>query len=142
MSLAVKAMPKAAPKSVEKRKPGPAPKVISSDEKKMVIRAAALGMPMDRVAGIVGLAGDTAGWARLLDRDPELKAEIEKSRHKGELVLLDRIDSGENGWQGAAWLLERARGYVARASLEHTGKGGSALTIAHQVLTAVGEKEK
>ena len=128
--------------SLTQRKPGPVPRTISDEDKKVVLNAARLGMPMDRLAGIVGLEGNQSGWHLLLGRDPEFKLALERARHLGEAQLLGKIDSGESGWQGAAWLLERARGYVARASLEHTGKGGSQLTIAHQVLTAVGEKEK
>ena len=127
---------------VERRRPGPAPRCISNDDKKTILRAAALGMPVDRLAGIVGLSGNMGGWHRLLDRDPAFKESLEKARHTGEAELLFRIAGSEAGWQGAAWLLERARGYVARAALEHTGKGGTQITIAHQVMNAIGEKEK
>lgn len=127
---------------VERKRPGRVPRGISNEDKKTILQAARLGMPVDRLAGIVGLAGNMGGWHRLLDRDPEFKESLERERYTGEAMLLGRISSSEQGWQGAAWLLERARGYVARASLEHTGKGGSQLTIAHQLLSAVGEREK
>jgi hypothetical protein len=35
-------------------------------------------------------------------------------------------------------LLERTRGYVARASLEHTGKGGKELSVSGNLLGAFG----
>jgi hypothetical protein len=122
--------------------PGRVPRSISNEDKKTILTAARLGMPVDRLAGIVGLAGNMGGWHRLLDRDPEFKEALERERYTGEAMLLSRISCSEQGWQGAAWLLERARGYVARASMEHTGKGGSTLTIAHQLLSSVAERER
>jgi len=122
--------------------PGRVPRSISNEDKKTILTAARLGMPVDRLAGIVGLAGNMGGWHRLLDRDPEFREALERERYTGEAMLLSRISCSEQGWQGAAWLLERARGYVARASMEHTGRGGTALTIAHQLLTSVAERER
>lgn len=116
---------------------------FTGDTKKTALEAAALGMSLDKVAVLIGFRwGDDTGFRNWLAKHPEAEREIRDAQVRGEFRLQSRIHDAENGWQGAAWLLERTRGYVAKASIEHTGKGGSALTIAHQVLTAVGEKEK
>lgn len=116
--------------------------LVSEETKKKMLLGVRLGMPLERVIPLAGMPGDGGSWRAFLAKDPAFAAAIQEAKSAGEIELLNRVHSSEVGWQGAAWLLERARGYVARASLEHTGKGGSALTIAHQVLTAVGEKEK
>lgn len=115
---------------------------LSDETKKKILLGVKLGMPVERLIPLAGIQGDGGAWRTLLAREPEFSKDLAEARSEGEIELLNRVHSSEVGWQGAAWLLERARGYVARASLEHTGKGGSQLTIAHQVLTAVGEKEK
>ncbi len=115
---------------------------LTEDTKKKMIMGVRLGMPIERVIPLAGIKGDGGAWRTLLSRHPKFAEELQEAKHAGEIELLGRVASADHGWQGAAWLLERARGYVARASLEHTGKGGSQLTIAHQLLSAVGEREK
>ncbi len=127
---------------VVRKKPGPVPKRISEEDKKRMIAGIECGIPVERLLPLVGLQPSSGGWSRLLQREPEFAREIELAKSRGEIDLVLGVRAGGQGWQGAAWLLERARGYVARASLEHTGKGGSQLTIAHQLLSAVGEREK
>lgn len=127
---------------VERKKPGRVPKRISDEDKKRMIAGIECGIPVERLLPLVGLQPSSGGWSRLLQREPEFAREIELAKSRGEIDLVLGVRAGGQGWQGAAWLLERARGYVARASLEHTGKGGSQLTIAHQLLSAVGEREK
>ena len=63
---------------------------------------------------------------------------IKQAQFEGELELTSVVRQCGNGWQGSAWLLERTRGYVARASLEHTGKGGKELSISGSLLGAFG----
>lgn len=116
--------------------------LVSDETKKKMIMGVRLGMPVERVIPLAGMPGDGGSWRAFLAKDPEFAAALQEAKHAGEIELLGRVASADHGWQGAAWLLERARGYVARASLEHTGKGGSQLTIAHQLLSAVGEREK
>ena len=127
---------------VERRKPGRVPLSVSEELKKRVIAGIECGVPLERLYPLLGLPPSASGWSRLLQRDPAFAKEVEEAKSRGEIDLVLSVRTGSQGWQGAAWLLERARGYVARASLEHTGKGGSQLTIAHQLLSAVGEKEK
>lgn len=122
-----------------KRKTGRPEKSVSSEQKKIALRAAYLGMPEDRVAVLCGFScGNPAGWGQYLVRHPEFKRELESARVTGEVEMQGRVLDAGNGWQGSAWLLERTRGYVARASLEHTGKGGKELSVSGNLLGAFG----
>ena len=114
-------------------------KSVSSEQKKIALRAAYLGMPEDRVAVLCGFScGNPAGWGAYLSRHPDFKMELESARVTGEVEMQGRVLDAGNGWQGSAWLLERTRGYVARASLEHTGKGGKELSVSGNLLGAFG----
>ena len=116
---------------------------ISAEQKKTATRAAYLGMPEDRIAIICGFAsGNPTGWGQYLIRHPEFKRELESARVTGEVEMQGRVLDAGNGWQGSAWLLERTRGYVARASLEHTGKGGKELSVSGNLLGAFGGQSK
>jgi hypothetical protein len=126
-----------------KRKTGRPEKSVSSEQKKIALRAAYLGMPEDRVAVLCGFScGNPAGWGAYLSRHPDFKMELESARVTGEVEMQGRVLDAGNGWQGSAWLLERTRGYVARASLEHTGKGGKELSISGSLLGAFGGQSK
>ena len=118
-------------------------KVVSPEAKKTAIQAAYLGMPEERIAIVCGFAdGSGTGWGQWLVRNPTFAAELRQARVTGEVEMQRKVLDAPNGWQGAAWLLERTRGYVARQQLEHSGPGGKALTIAHQVLAAVQHGER
>ena len=118
-------------------------KVVSPEDQKDACEAAYLGMPEERIAILCGFTdGGGAGWGQYLVRNPEFAGRIRIARSKGELEMQRRILSGDGGWQGSAWLLERTRGYVARQQLEHSGPGGKSLTIAHQVLAVVNPAER
>ena len=126
-----------------KRKTGRPEKSVSSEQKKIALRAAYLGMPEDRVAVLCGFScGNPAGWGQYLIRHPDFKRELESARVTGEVEMQGRVLDAGNGWQGSAWLLERTRGYVARASLEHTGKGGKELSVSGNLLGAFGGQSK
>jgi hypothetical protein len=126
-----------------KKKVGRPEKSVSSEQKKIALRAAYLGMPEDRVAVLCGFScGNPAGWGQYLMRHPEFKRELESARVTGEVEMQGRVLDAAIGWQGSAWLLERTRGYVARASLEHTGKGGKELSISGSLLGAFGGGNK
>jgi hypothetical protein len=124
---------------VEKRRVGRPEIQISAEQKKTACRAAYLGMPEDRIAIICGFAsGNPTGWGQYLMRHPDFKMELESARVTGEVEMQGRVLDAGNGWQGSAWLLERTRGYVARAQLEHTGKGGKELSVSGALLGAFG----
>jgi len=124
---------------VGKRKTGRPLKSVSEENKKMALEAARLGMPMERVAVLAGFPTNSSGtWSQFLTRNPDFAAELERVRSIGELELTRVVSNCGPGWQGSAWLLERTRGYVARASLEHTGKGGKELSVSGALLGAFG----
>ena len=130
-------------KRVGKARGGRPEKQVTDDMKKTATRAAYLGMPHDRVAILCGFSSaNPTGWGQYLVRHPEFAQELESARARGEVEMQGRVLDASNGWQGAAWLLERTRGYVARASLEHTGKGGKELSISGSLLGAFGGQGK
>jgi len=121
-----------------KKKIGRPLKILSTDVTKKAIEAARLGIPIERIAIGCGFWNNGAGWQAYLVRNPKFASELEQARFEGELELTSVVRQCGNGWQGSAWLLERTRGYVARASLEHTGKGGKELSISGNLLGAFG----
>jgi len=97
-------------------------------------------MPADRIAILCGFAaGAETQWARWLAANPDFKEELDFARSQGELALQRRVVDAGIGWQAAGWMLERTRGYVARASIDHTSKGKE-LSISGNLLGAFGGK--
>jgi hypothetical protein len=128
---------------VEKRKVGRPIRIIPEADRKKALEACKLGIPLERVAILCGFpSGNAGGWQTFLQRNPDFADQLEKARLEGELELSSVVRQCGNGWQGSAWLLERTRGYVARASLEHTGKGGKELSISGSLLGAFGGQSK
>jgi hypothetical protein len=125
-----------------KRRIGRPLKILSAEVTKKAIEAARLGIPVERIAIGCGFWNNGAGWQTYLVRNPKFASELEQARFEGELELTSVVRQCGNGWQGSAWLLERTRGYVARASLEHTGKGGKELSISGSLLGAFGGQSK
>jgi hypothetical protein len=113
-------------------------KVLSTEVTKKAIEAARLGIPLERIAIGCGFWNNGSGWQSYLARNPAFAAELEQARFNGEVELSSVVRSCGPGWQGSAWLLERTRGYVARAQLEHTGKGGKELSVSGALLGAFG----
>jgi hypothetical protein len=129
-------------KRVGKAKGGRPEKQVTDEMKKTATRAAYLGMPHDRVAILCGFASSNpTGWGQYLVRHPEFAQELENARVTGEVEMQGRVLDASNGWQGAAWLLERTRGYVARAQLDHTTKGKE-LSVSGSLLGAFGGGNK
>ena len=121
-----------------KKKIGMPLKILSAEVTKKAIEAARLGIPLERIAVGCGFWNNGQGWQSYLARNPAFAAELEQARFQGELELSSVVRNCGPGWQGSAWLLERTRGYVARAQLEHTGKGGKDLSISGALLGAFG----
>ena len=129
-------------KGSQGRKIGRPLKILSTEVTKKAIEAARLGIPLERIAIGCGFWNNGAGWQSYLARNPSFASELEQARFEGELELTSVVRQCGNGWQGSAWLLERTRGYVARASLEHTGKGGKELSVSGNLLGAFGGQSK
>ena len=118
------------------KKNGPDPKSVTESDWSRVLDAASLGIPFERLCHLAGMTDKT--FTKYLTRYPERKEAIEAARTRGEYDLTSVVRSCGPGWQGSAWLLERTRGYVARAHLEHTGKGGKELSVSGALLGAFG----
>jgi len=114
-------------------------KTLSAEVRKKAVEAARLGIPLERIAVGCGYWNNGAGWQTYLARNPDFAAELEAARFQGEVELSSVVREAGVGWQGSAWLLERTRGYVARASIDHTSKGKE-LSISGNLLGAFGGK--
>ena len=111
---------------------------VSEADQKKALEACKLGIPLERVAILCGFPSGNAGrWHDFLKRNPSFADQLEKARLEGELELSSVVRQCGNGWQGSAWLLERTRGYVARAQLDHTTKGKE-LSVSGSLLGAFG----
>lgn len=128
-------------KGSQGRKIGRPLKIVSAEQQKKAIEASRLGIPLDRIAVGCGFWNNGQGWQQYLARNPEFAAKLEQARFDGEVELTSVVRSASNGWQGSAWLLERTRGYVARAQLDHTTKGKE-LSISGNLLGAFGVVSK
>ena len=121
-----------------KKKVGRPCKIVPVEQLKKGIEACRLGIPLERVAILCGFpSGNAGGWADYLKRNPSFANDLELARLEGELDLTSVVRQCGNGWQGSAWLLERTRGYVARAQLDHTTKGKE-LSVSGSLLGAFG----
>jgi hypothetical protein len=118
------------------KKNGPDPKSVTDSDWSRVLDAASLGIPFERLCHLAGMTDKT--FTKYLLRYPERKEEIDAAKTRGEYDLTSVVRSCGPGWQGSAWLLERTRGYVARAQLEHTGKNGKELSVSGALLGAFG----
>ena len=119
------------------RRIGRPPKDVPPELLKKSVRAASLGMPLERIAIMCGFHGAESQWSRFLLNNPEFRADLYKARGEGEADLLLALDDGLPGWQAKAWLLERARGYTMRAGIEHSGPNGRPLSVVAQVFTTL-----
>lgn len=122
----------------EKSKGGRPRKVVPIEDLKKALRAAEIGIPLERVAILCGFPSGNAGpWHAYLKANPDFADQLEKARLEGELDMSCVVRTAGPGWQGSAWLLERTRGYVARAQLDHTTKGKE-LSVSGSLLGAFG----
>jgi hypothetical protein len=117
------------------QKKGPDPKEVSPSDWSRVIDGASLGIPFERLCHLAGMTDKT--FTKFLLRHPDKKEEIDAAKTRGEYDLTSVVRNCGPGWQGSAWLLERTRGYVARASVDHTSKGKE-LSISGNLLGAFG----
>ena len=114
---------------------------LSPDTKNKAMEAARYGMPIERIAMLCGFSSSETQWARWINANPAFRKELDQARAEGELLLQRKIMSGEQNWQAAGWMLERTRGYVARAQLDHTTKGKE-LSVSGNLLGAFGGQSK
>jgi hypothetical protein len=69
-----------------------------------IANAIALGLADDEAASVAGISDLTLTKWR---RDPEFVRKIKNAVSTRLAMRLSRIESGADGWQGTAWLLER-----------------------------------
>jgi hypothetical protein len=69
-----------------------------------IANAIALGLADDEAASLAGVSDMTLTTWR---RDPAFLGKIKNAVSTRLAMRLSRIESGANGWQGTAWLLER-----------------------------------
>ncbi len=69
-----------------------------------IAEAVAVGLTDDEAALLAGINSDTMTEWR---EDPEFSGAIKRATAQRLLLRLERIEGGEQGWQGTAWALER-----------------------------------
>ena len=69
-----------------------------------IAEAVAIGLTDEEAAVLAGINPDTMTEWR---KDPEFSGAIKRATAERLLMRLERIESGEQGWQGTAWALER-----------------------------------
>ena len=74
-----------------------------------IAEAVAKGLTDEEAALLAGINPDTMTEWR---KDPEFSGAIKRAEVRRLLLRLERIEAGEQGWQGTAWALERI--YPAR----------------------------
>ena len=69
-----------------------------------IAKAVSIGLTDGEAALLAGINPDTMTEWR---KDSEFSGAIKRATAKRLLMRLDRIEAGEQGWQGTAWALER-----------------------------------
>ena len=79
--------------------PSVSPEVVAK-----IAEAVAIGLTDEEAALLAGINPDTMTEWR---KDPEFSGAIKRAGAQRLLLRLERIEAGEQGWQGTAWALER-----------------------------------
>jgi hypothetical protein len=69
-----------------------------------IAEAIAIGLTDEEASLLAGVNPDTMTEWR---KDPEFSGAIKRAGAQRLLLRLERIEAGEQGWQGTAWALER-----------------------------------
>ena len=69
-----------------------------------IAEAVAIGLTDEEASLLAGINPDTMTEWR---KDPEFSGAIKRATAERLLMRLERIEAGEQGWQGTAWALER-----------------------------------
>ena len=69
-----------------------------------IAEAVAIGLTDEEASLLAGINPDTMTEWR---KDPEFSGAIKRAGAQRLLLRLERIEAGEQGWQGTAWALER-----------------------------------
>ena len=69
-----------------------------------IAEAVAIGLTDEEASLLAGIDPDTMTEWR---KDPEFSGAIKRATAERLLMRLERVEAGEQGWQGTAWALER-----------------------------------
>ena len=98
-----------------------------------IAEAIAIGLTDDELSLLAGINPDTMTEWR---KDPEFSEAIKRAGAQRLLMRLERIEAGEQGWQGTAWALERL--YRHRKALTGTNCSGNSAAKRDRSLTSSG----
>src|ERR1700747_1671700 len=89
---------------IEPKHPGGRPTKRTPEITKQMCEGISYGLTDEEVAAMVGIDDSTLTcWKKI----PEFSGAIKKAVATRKLARLKRIESGEPGWQGTAWAMER-----------------------------------
>jgi len=107
------------PPDAPKNQGGRPPLYLDAEIRAKVLEGLELGGAYWKVAKWAGIDEDTLANWRKMDAPPNASPEVvqffgdlKKADIGGEFARLRMIVRGEQGWQGAAWWLERVKGYA------------------------------
>jgi hypothetical protein len=88
----------------EPKHPGGRPSKRTPEITDQICEAISYGLTDEEVAALVGIDDSTlTSWKKI----PEFSGAIKSAVAARKLARLKRIESGESGWQGTAWAMER-----------------------------------
>jgi hypothetical protein len=89
---------------IEPKHPGGRPTKRTPEITEQICEGISYGLTDEEVAAMVGIDNSTLTcWKKI----PEFSGAIKKAVTTRKLARLKRIESGEPGWQGTAWAMER-----------------------------------
>jgi hypothetical protein len=92
------------PEEIEPKHPGGRPTKRTSKITERICEGISYGLTDEEVAALVGIDDSTlTRWKK----DPEFCGAIKRAMAIRKLDRLKRIESGDPGWQGTAWAIER-----------------------------------
>jgi DNA-binding XRE family transcriptional regulator len=96
--------------------PGGRPTKRTPEVVEKLAKCIAMGLTDDEAASLVGIHRDTLiEW----HKDPEFSDMVKSAKAQRLAQRLNRVESGELGWQGTAWILERCyQGRFSRPELQ------------------------
>jgi len=117
-ALSGESPPSPPPPVPAKRKRGRPTKLHDDELRESLERALRAGATERTAAELAGIHPQTLrNWIRSAREDPDRQVfgrELLRARAEGEVSCLERVESGEPGWQGAAWVAARCFGYRER----------------------------
>jgi hypothetical protein len=96
--------------------PGGRPTKRTPEVVEKLAQCIAMGLTDDEACALSGIHRDTFHQWR---KDPEFSDAVQSAKAQRLAQRLNRVESGELGWQGTAWILERCyQGRFSRPELQ------------------------